>query len=166
MKLTETNKLLNKFGKDVIQQSRSRLSKQGINASKDLYNSLGYESKVRKNSLEFSISAEDYLPFIDKGVSGTEKKYNTPFGYTNKKPPAKVFENYPKNKGFKARDRQGKFITNKQFSFIMQNHIFKNGIKPTLFFTKSFEQQYKKLPNELINAFGLDLDNFLTFSFK
>jgi len=43
----------------------------------------------------------------------------------------------------------------------MSRHIFSKGQKPTRFFSLSFEQQYAKLPDELLKAFGDDLDNFL-----
>ena len=39
-------RVLNKFGKDVIQQSRSRLTKQKKNATNDLYNSLNFTEPV------------------------------------------------------------------------------------------------------------------------
>ena len=42
--------------------------------------------------------------------------------------------------------------------------IYKKGIKPSLFFTKPFEQAFKKLPEELTEAFGLDIRNFLQYT--
>ena len=164
LKATNIQKTLDKFGKDVVQQSRSRLTKQNINATKDLYNSLNYDLDVSKKgtSFSFSFTMEDYGEFIDRGVSGTEKKYNTPYAYTTKAPPPSVFGKWAKAKGIKPRDKKtGKFITAKQFGFIMSRHIFTKGIKPTNFFSLSFEQQFKKLPDELLKAFGDDLENFL-----
>jgi len=35
-----------------------------------------------------------------------------------------------------------------------------------LFFTKPFEQGFKKLPDELIEKFGLDVEDFLAFTLK
>ena len=156
---------LNKFGKDVVQQSRSRLTKQKKNASRGLYNSIGYDLNVSKNSFSLEFKMEDYGKFIDQGVSGTEKKYNTPFKYTTKAPPPQVFASWAKTRGIKPRDKKtGKFITNKAFGFIISRHIFKQGQKPTKFFTTSFEQQFKRLPDDIVNSFGLDLDNLLDFT--
>lgn len=158
-------KALDKFGKSVIQQSRSRLTKDNKNASKSLYNSLDYDLSVGRNSFSLSFEMEDYGKFIDQGVSGTKKKYNTPFKYTTKAPPSQVFVKWAKTRGIKPRDKStGKFITNKSFGFIISRHIFKQGIEPTKFFTKSFEQQFEKLPDEIIKNFGLDLDNLFNFT--
>lgn len=156
---------LNKFGKDVVQQSRSRLSKSKSNSSKGLYDSLGYDLNVSKNSFSLSFEMEDYGKFVDQGVSGKDKKYNTPFSYGTKAPPPTVFKDWSKNRGIKPRDKKtGKFITDKSFGFIMSRHIFSKGIEPKKFFKTSFEQQFKKLPDDIVKAFNLDLDNFLDFT--
>ena len=143
---SNVEKALTKFAKDVVQQSRSRLTKQKKNATKGLYDSIGYELDVSKKGTSFSLSfeMEDYGKFIDQGVSGTEQKYNTPFAYTSKAPPPAVFSGWAKARGIKPRDKKtGKFITNKAFGFIISRHIFKQGQEPTKFFTTSFEQQFK-----------------------
>jgi hypothetical protein len=44
----------------------------------------------------------------------------------------------------------------------MARSIFRKGIKPSNFFTKSFEQAFDKLPKELVDAYKLDLEEFLT----
>ena len=78
MRLKETKEALIKFRNFVIQQSRSRLTKGKKNVNKDLYNSLEGNVKVMPNSINVQFSMEDYGVFQDKGVSGKEKKYNTP----------------------------------------------------------------------------------------
>ena len=136
-----------------------------MNATKELYNSLNYETKVGANSFQLSFYMEDYGEYIDKGVNGIEKKYKAPFSYTTKAPPPNVFKKWSKARGIKPRDKTtGKFITHEAFGFIMSRHIFRNGQNPTNFFTKSFEQQFQKLPDDIVKAFGLDLDDFLDFT--
>lgn len=163
--MSNLRKELDKFGKSVIQQSRSRLTKGKNNATKDLYNSLSYDLEVGRNSFSLSFNMEDYGKFQDQGVSGTKKRYNTPFRYKTKMPPSQVFERWAKTRGIKPRDKKtGRFITNKSFGFIISRHIFEQGIKPTKFFTKSFEQQFKKLPDDLVKAFALDVEDLLKFS--
>ena len=61
---------LNKFGKRVVKEAKTALTKKKKNASKELYNSISYTFKKSKNSFEMSISMADYGKFIDKGVSG------------------------------------------------------------------------------------------------
>ena len=153
-----TERALNKFGKAVVQQSRSRLTKEKKNATSDLYNSLSFTpAKISNNGniVSFTFEMLDYGEYVDKGVSGVGQKYDTPYAYTTKPPPPSVFGKWAKAKGIKPRDKKtGKFITAKQFGFIMSRHIFSKGQKPTKFFSLSFEQQFKKLPDEIVKAFN------------
>ena len=78
MRLEETKKALNKFAKYVIQQSKSNLTREKKNVTKNLYNSIDYRMNVYKDSIDLLFSMEDYGAFQDLGVSGTKTKYNTP----------------------------------------------------------------------------------------
>lgn len=162
----ETYKALEGFKKFVIQQSRSRLSKSKKNNSKKLYDSIDGYTKVNPNSFSLSFEMEDYGVYQDKGVSGTRKKYNTPFSYTSKMPPIKPLADWAKSRNIRLRDAQGKFKKGNYntIGFLISRSIFRNGIKPSLFFTKPFEQGFKKLPDELIEAYGLDVEEFLAFT--
>jgi hypothetical protein len=51
-------------------------------------------------------------------------------------------------------------------AYLITRSIWNKGIKPSLFFTKPFEQAFKKLPNELIEKFGLDVEDFLAYTLK
>lgn len=159
-----TYQSLNAFKKFVIQQSRSRLTKGRKNVNKKLYNSIDGEVKVNPNSFSLSFFMEDYGVFQDKGVSGTKKKYNTPFSYTTKMPPRKSIEDWISKRRFQFRDKKGKFMSYQSMSYIIRRSIFEKGIKPSLFFTKPFEQAFKKLPDELVEAYGLDVEEFLEFT--
>ena len=160
----ETEKYLNAFAKYVIQQSRSNLSKQNKNVDKKLYNSLDKEIEVGANSFRLAFLMEDYGTFQDKGVSGTQKKYNTPFSYKSKKPPLKPITDWVKKRRFQFRKENGKFMSYQSTAFLVRNGIFKNGIKPSLFFTKPFEKAFERLPDELIEAYGLDVEKFLEYT--
>jgi hypothetical protein len=148
-----TKEYLNAFAKYVIQQSRSNLSKQNKNVDKKLYNSLDKEIEVGANSFRLAFLMEDYGTFQDKGVSGTQKKYNTPFSYKSKM-----------KRRFQFRKDNGKFMSYQSTAFLVRNGIFKNGIKPSLFFTKPFEKAFERLPDELIEAYGLDVEKFLEYT--
>jgi len=160
----ETEIYLNNFAKYVIQQSRSNLTKGGKNTTSDLYNSLDKEIEVGANSFRLAFLMEDYGKFQDKGVSGTEKKYNTEFSYTSKRPPLKPITDWVKNKRFQFRNKQGKFLSYQSTAYLVRNSIFKKGIKPSLFFTTPFEKAFERLPNELIEAYGLDVEQFLQYT--
>ena len=163
--LTNTKESLEKFRKFVAQQSRSRLSKAGKNDSKGLYKKLDGVLKVSPNSFNLSWDL-GYGNFQDKGVSGTEKKYDTPYSYKSKMPPVKPLADWAKRKGIKLRDEKGKFKKGgyKTLGFLIARSIQRKGIKPSLFFTKPFEQGFKKLPDELLEAYGLDVEEFLQFT--
>jgi len=153
---------LNRFAKYVVSQSKSNLTRGKKNSSKELYNSIDYDIKVSKNSFELSFLMEEYGMFQDKGVSGTEKKYNTPFKYTNKKPPASAFSQWVIRKGLKGtRDKKGKFVSRKSLQFAIANSIYKKGIKPSLFFTKPFKKAFNNLDNDLIEAYKLDVEQLI-----
>ena len=68
---------LDKFGKSVVKQSRTQLTKKKKNASKALYNSIDYDLKVSKNSFELSFSMEDYGTFVDKELKVLEEQRQT-----------------------------------------------------------------------------------------
>jgi hypothetical protein len=162
MQLKDTQDALNAFGKYVVQQSRSKLTQSNKNASKRLYESLGYELKVMPSSFSMAFLMENYGEYQDKGVSGTEVKYNTPYKYTNKMPPPSAFSQWVIRKGLKGtRDASGRFVSRKGLQFAIAKSIFKKGIKPSLFFTKPFEAAFKNLPNDIVEAYGLDVENFL-----
>lgn len=157
---------LNAFRKHVITEARKNLTRNKKNASKTLYNDMNSFLKVSKNSFELGFEMPIYGQFQDQGVSGKKKKYNTPFSYKSKQPPSQVFEAWIKRKGIKGRDKRGRFITNKSLSYLIARSVFNNGIKPSLFFTRPFELAYKRLGDDIIEAFGLDIDEFLKYTLK
>ena len=169
---------LNAFRKHVITEARKNLTRNKKNASKTLYNEMSSFLKVSKNSFELGFEMPIYGQFQDQGVSGKKKKYNTPFSYKTKMPPSKIFEDWIKRKGIKGRDRgytkkdgtkvkgTGRFITHKTLSYLIARSVFNNGIKPSLFFTRPFELAYKRLGDDIIESFGLDIDEFLQYTLK
>ena len=168
MRLTKTQEALEAFKSFVIQQSRTRLSKQRKNVSKGLYDSLKGKVKEMPNSISVEFEMEEYGLYQDKGVSGTQKKYNTPYGYKSKMPPIKPLAQWAKSRNIRLRDEQGKFKKGNYntIGFLIARSIYRKGIKPSLFFTKPFKKAFKKLPDELIEKFGLDVEDFLAFTLK
>ena len=153
---SEVQKQLDKFKNYVISESRKNLTRLKKNSSKKLYNSLRGEAKAMPNSFSMDFFMEDYGHFQDKGVSGVVKKYDTPYNYTTKMPPIRSLDKWIVRRGIAPRGKNGKFVSRQGLKFAIARSIFKNGIKPSLFFTKPFEAAYKKLPSELVDKFGLD----------
>lgn len=161
----QTYKYLNDFAKYVIQQSRSNLTKGGKNVNKALYNSLDKQIEVGANSFRLSFLMENYGEFQDKGVSGTQRKFNTPFSYKSKRPPLKPIQDWVTKRRFQFKDKKtGKFMSYKSTAYLVAGGILKNGIKPSLFFTKPFEKAFERLPDELVEAYGLDVEQFLQYT--
>ena len=166
--LNNLNSNLNKFAKYVVQQSRSNLTKGRKNASKSLYKSIQAKTSTGANSFSLAFIMDEYGMYQDKGVSGTQKKYNTPFKYTNKMPPIKPLADWAKFKNIRLRNAKGQFAKGnyKTIGFLISRSIYRKGIKPSLFFTKPFEKAFLNLPNQVVEAFALDIKDLLDFSTK
>lgn len=168
---TKLKEILEEFAQHVINGAKDQLRTQGKNTSNKLRDSLDYNVKVSKNSIQLDILAEDYLAYIDKGVSGIKTVYSTPFSYkktTGLKgmPPPSAFDKWNIKKGRADRDEKGRFLTRKQLNFRTAVGIFYYGIKPSKFFTTPFENAFKSLPDEIIEAYGLDIESFIELTLK
>lgn len=170
----EVKKSLEYFNKYVIQQARTNLTKGGHNVNKQLYNSLKAELNVSKNSFSDSFFMEDYGKFQDKGVRGkfsSSKAPNSPFkfgtGSGRKGGLTEGIQQWVRVRRFQFSDKKtGKFMSYDSTAFLITRSIYAKGLKPTEFFTKPFERAFEKLPQELTEAFGLDVENYLKYTLK
>jgi len=73
---------------------------------------------------------------------------------------------WAKARNIRLRDEKGRYKKGnyRTIGFILQRSIYEKGIKPSLFFTKPFEKAFDNLPTELIEKFGLDIDDLLEFT--
>jgi hypothetical protein len=167
MRLDNLKKSLEVFRDAVVQQAKLNLKGQNKVSSGNLYNSIkGSEVKVSENSIQFNIEMEDYGTFIDKGVNGKKSVYTTPYSYKDKMPPPSKLDKWIVKKGIAPRDKDGKFIDRKSLQFAIARSIFNNGLKPSLFFTKPFETEYKKLEGQLDNILFRDAEDMIQFITK
>jgi hypothetical protein len=161
-----TEKVLSRFGKEVVRESKKKLKQKKKNASGKLSKSIGYDLNVSKNSFGMSFEMEDYGEYQDRGVSGFLKKYDTPFSYRDKRPPLSALDKWIVRRGIAPKDEKGRFMSRKSIQFLISRKIFFEGIEPSLFFTEPFEKAFKGLPNEIVEAFGLDVETFLKQTLK
>lgn len=177
MQLKETQKVLDIFKQLVLNQSRAMLSKKGKNVSSDLHRSLDGFVKAMPNSISVSFEMEEYGYYQDRGVKGAKSSYPeigrygtlAKFGSGKGKKGglSKGIKQWVRAKRFQFRDKKtGKFMSYDSTAFLITRSVYNKGIKPSLFFTKPFERAFEKLPNELINSFGLDVEDFLAFTLK
>lgn len=162
--LEGTRDELNKFAKAVIKSSRQNLTKKGHKATGALYKSLDYDLNVSKNSFSLEFIMSEYGAFVDLGVKGkksSRKAPQSPFRFKSKMPPSRPLDKWIKTRGIRGRNAKGQFITNNSLSYLIRRNIRDTGLKASLFFTKPFEAAFKHLPDDLIEQFGLDIDDFI-----
>ena len=117
---------------------------------------------------------EDYGKFQDLGVKGkssSSKAPNSPFkfgsGTGQKGGLTRGIESWVTSRRFQFKDRTtGNFLSYKETAFLITRSIYQKGIKPKQFFTRPFEIAFAKLPDELVEAYGLDLELFLKQTIK
>ena len=162
-------KAFDRFGRTVVDKARNNLSNQGKSVSGKLSKSLDYSMKesASGDSFSFSFLMEEYGEFQDKGVSGIKKRYNTPYSYKSKMPPRGVIDRWAVRKGLQGiRDDKGRFISRKSLVYLIQRSIYYKGIKPSYFFSKAFKLEFRRLPQDIREAFQLDLDEFMKFTLQ
>lgn len=169
-----TREALELFRGIVINQSRAMLSRKGKNVTKKLYNSISGKVEVMPNSINLSFFMEDYAYFQDLGVKGAKttypltRRYGTlaKFGSGKGKKGGlrDGIQKWVQKRRFQFRDEKGKFMSYKSTAFLISRSIYNKGLKPSLFFTQPFQNAYRTLPDELIQAYGLDVEDFLKFT--
>jgi len=176
MEFKEIMKAYSAFGKYVVKQGRTNLSKKTKspnNYTGALYNSLKSSVKESDGEVLLTILMDSYGMFQDAGVYGSDpslvkngkqkgKSTNTIFGrysYKSKMPPMKPFIGWAKFNKIRFRDKGGKYKKGnyRTIAFWLQKRIFAQGIKPTLWFTKPFRAAFQRLPKEVAQAFAADL---------
>lgn len=167
---------LNDFARSVIKQSRANLKRMGKNASSALSKSLGYDLRVHRQSFSLSMLMEDYGEFVDKGVKGIggtkadgtvwkkKRVTNALYKYTNKRPPHTAFNGWTIRKGIAPRSKGGQFTTRRSLLYALATSVYHTGLETTNFFSLPFAKEFKKLPDELVDAFALDLQEFIKFT--
>ena len=150
--MTNTEKALQKFGKYLVIESRKNLTRKKKNVSKSLYESLDYKVKAMPNSFEFDFLMNEYGEWVDKGRKA------------GKNPPFSPIREWVQNRRIQFRDNSGKFQTYDQTAWAIVGGIGRNGIKPSNFYSRPFKLGFAKLPNEIAEAYALDVVEFLEFS--
>ena len=172
--MNQTKEYLDRFGKFIVQQSRTNLSKKKKKDTSALYNSISYELKVSKSSFQLSFKMEDYGIFVDKGVKGvssSSKAPNSPFKFGSGSGRAggltRGIDGWVKRKRIQFKERgTGRFMSYDQTSYLIRNSIWNKGLETTNFFERPFELAFQKLPDELIEQYGLEFEDLLKFTLK
>jgi len=171
MKTEALERYLNSFGKQVVNRAKGNLQKAkggGTNLEKSL------SFKVITSAEGFSVQfyMDSYGTFVDKGVSGTNKKrsfkdykgrtISSPYKYTSKQPPSRVLDKWIVKKGIAPRDEKGRFMSRKSISFLIARSIKRKGIQGISFFQKPLMLGLKQFGKEMLGAVKDDIINGLT----
>jgi len=166
MRFDKLNNELKAFRDYVIKQARTNLTKLKKNSSKGLYDSLKGTIEGGKDDLSLIFEMEFYGQFQDLGVDGKRVKHGAPFSFKDKMPPPSALDKWIVNKGIAPRDKQGRFMTRKQTQFMIARGIFLKGIKPSLFFTKPFEDGVKRAGKDFQRALQQDVAIYMDETIK
>ena len=180
MKTEALERYLNSFGKQVVNRAKGNLQKSkggGTALEKSI------DFKVTTNAEGFAVQffMTDYGTFVDKGVSGTNKRRSfkdykgkvitSPYKFgtgSSRVGKAKggmsgIMAKWAKRKGFQWRDKEtGKFMSHKSMGYIIARSIYSKGIKGISFFQRPLQLGMKDFPKEMLGAVKDDIINGLT----
>ena len=152
MKGENTKKALDKFGKYLVKESRKNLTRKKKNVTNSLYESLDYNMKAMPNSFEFDFLMNEYGEWVDKGRKA------------GKNPPFSPLRKWVEDRRIQFRSNKGKFQSYDQTAWAIVKSIGKKGIPASNFYSRPFNLGYAKLPNEIVEAYALDVEDFLEFT--
>ena len=73
--------VLEDFGNEMQTDLRAELVKDHAYVSGDLAEQIEFTSVINGTGFVFSLRLKDYYDYVNQGVSGTDKKRNTPYSY-------------------------------------------------------------------------------------
>ena len=158
MEWKNTKLVLDEFGKQFIDAYRSGLDAKNANASKGLYNSLNFEVKIGKQSINLDILLNDYWKYLEYGCKGMETSYPDAY-YPAHFPPTKAIEEWIKIKPVIPEQRNGKLPTQKQLAFLIARSINRKGIEPRFIFRDAVDDVWEQLKDALNEAIEKDVEN-------
>ena len=152
MKGENTQRALDKFGKYLVRESRKNLTRKKKNVTNSLYESLDYDVKAMPNLFEFDFLMNEYGEWVDKGRRA------------GKNPPFSPLRKWVQDRRIQFRSNKGRFQTYDQTAWAIVKSIGKKGIPASNFYSRPFNLGYAKLPQELVEAYALDMEDFLEFT--
>lgn len=169
---TSLEKYLNSYGGYIVRQAKSILKRR--NDTGKLSKSLDFKVNTEKDGYSLEFLADEYGKYVSKGVSGTQSRRSYIDAQGNRKPsPFKyrstsnlrglekatgTFRKYAKRKGLKGRGKDGRFVTDEQFGYMIASSVKRKGIRAASYYTKPLSMSYKKFRQELEKNFGKDIE--------
>ena len=169
--------VLEDFGNEMQTDLRAELVKDKAYVSGDLAEQIDFSSIIDDKGYVFTLRLKDYYDYVNKGVSGTERKRNTPYSYMeSSKIPFYFAKQWMNNKGlFVNKGATITSIAGKQYkagsrdsqAFAMARSWKEKGTKGNHFYDNVVtDARLDKLKKDLGKAASGDLKIALTDTFK
>ena len=169
--------VLKAFGLEMQADLRAELVKNSAYVSGDLAEQIDFSSIIDDKGYVFTLRLKDYYDYVNKGVSGTERKRNTPYSYMeSSKIPFYFAKQWMNNKGlFVNKGATITSIAGKQYkagsrdsqAFAMARSWKEKGTKGNHFYDNVVtDARLDKLKKDLGKAASGDLKIALTDTFK
>ena len=174
--MTEVERVLRDFGRRVNKKARENLKKKGNDTGK-LSKSLFLSVKENPNSISMDMLWANYGKFIDEGVRGAGGVRKTTSKFSSRNNKGKLWKIKAKGSQYEF-GKSGKYsgISYKKFEgwakrkglnpHAVAKAVWHQGIETTNFFTTPFEEEYPSLPDDIVEAYGLDIEETLKFILK
>lgn len=162
--------VMNNFGENVLDSARQNLIDRGSSVSGNLERKMKFVAKVMPNSMSLKFDLGEYGEGIDQGVKGyfPSRKVglvgNTPFKFKGWVPSRSMVTNvlgWAKSVGMTFTG-----YNERHEAFGLASYILREGIVGNKFFTDAYEDYIREIPEDIAEAFGLDVDEFFRFIFK
>ena len=179
--LTNVESVLYEWAGELIKDAQDNLNKSASVASGKLASTMKIlPIKFAGSVYTLKISLEDYYDFINKGVSGTENKRNSPYSFKSKYPSKamalqilrwlrqgtnKVRDSKPQKKAYGKLEKKNKGLSGmvnkadslKSLAYAVSTNIKKKGIKATHFLDNALEKNYPELKKRIEKALKDDV---------
>jgi hypothetical protein len=144
--------VLNIHAQRWIEKLRASLQSNNRVASGSLQSSMIPVVDSSPNYFSITILSNKYGKFVDKGVSGTKVKYNTPYSYKSKQPPVSVIKQFMANRGI-VPDEGNKPEAITSLAYLIARSIKSKGLKPTKFVSEAIgDAEITALKKDIRNA--------------
>ena len=163
--MKESRKEIDLFGERVIRDGKNILRFFKKDDTGNLMRGYDFNSKYTKNGADINLSfglATFYWKYIDEGVrgaggfkgSGRARGAGSFFKFSTKQPPLSAILPWVKRKGLGG----GK---PKSVAFAIALSIKRRGLTRTQFVTRPIEDNFKRLPDEVVKGLAIDLEALL-----
>lgn len=148
-------RVLNDFGKFLVEEYKDNLILNDVNASDALYNSVKYEVKTDRGRIEVNLSLLDYWKYIENGRKA------------GKWPPISAIQKWIEVKPILPRPMvNGKLPTVQQLTYLISRKIALEGIMPRPLLQQSVDSVMNSMMEFITEAITKDLEKNLELIYK